>query len=99
MEKIYRQGDVLLRQIREIPKGMPKKDEILAYGEVTGHKHRLMGSVQVFGKIGEQQFADIEEETELVHEEHDTLKIPKGKYQVIQQREFDVVEGSRQVMD
>ncbi len=44
---IYRHGDVLIKQIASLPKGVkpldtPVKNEfILAYGEITGHKHVL----------------------------------------------------------
>src|ERR1700730_17826717 len=40
---IYRQGDVLIRRIKSLPtqKAQPRLTGILAYGEVTGHAHRL----------------------------------------------------------
>ena len=39
-----RQGDVILTEVKSIPKGQRKvrKDGALAYGEVTGHKHAVM---------------------------------------------------------
>lgn len=40
--KIYRQGDVLIRQIKSIPtETTVRKNGILAYGEVTGHAHKV----------------------------------------------------------
>ena len=100
MKKLIRQGDVMLEPVSSIPIDIKKKDEILAYGEVTGHKHRLFGGqFQVFKDQENTQFVQIQEETELVHEEHDTLQIPKGVYKVVMQREFDIVEGIRKVMD
>jgi len=45
MEKIVRQGDVMLYKVTELPKGAVavevKGDVILAHGEVTGHAHRI----------------------------------------------------------
>ena len=40
---LYRQGDVYFKPIRKIPAGPAKKrkDGAVAYGEVTGHSHRL----------------------------------------------------------
>src|SRR5579864_1405536 len=40
---IYRQGDVLIRRIASLPKqkAQPRLTGILAYGEVTGHAHRI----------------------------------------------------------
>ena len=41
--KLYRQGDVLFRQIERLPNGQQKKREnaTVAYGEVTGHSHAI----------------------------------------------------------
>ena len=45
MEKIVRQGDVMLFRVAALPKGAvaikTNGDVILAHGEVTGHAHRL----------------------------------------------------------
>ena len=45
MLETYRQGDVLLRRVSQLPDGAvksPKTDRIvLAYGEVTGHAHAI----------------------------------------------------------
>lgn len=42
---VFRQGDVLLVKVAELPKKAkditPEGDIVLAYGEVTGHAHRL----------------------------------------------------------
>ena len=43
--KMYRQGDVLLVEVKDIPKNAkdatPKDRIVLTYGEVTGHAHAL----------------------------------------------------------
>ena len=43
--KIFRQGDVLLIKVSELPKKVknvtPKDRIVLAYGEVTGHAHAI----------------------------------------------------------
>lgn len=43
--KMFRQGDVLLVEVKAIPKGAqdvtPKDRIVLAYGEVTGHAHAI----------------------------------------------------------
>ncbi len=43
MHEIYRQGDVLIRRIQNLPKqtATPRLNGILAYGEVTGHAHKV----------------------------------------------------------
>ena len=47
--KTYRQGDVLIRQVNEIPSQAKVKKNVgrivLAYGEVTGHAHAISASV------------------------------------------------------
>ena len=70
--KRYRQGDVLITETTEIPDGLKPvpKDHgcvILAYGEVTGHAHRVQGEAELFfaGDITEleERFMRIENET------------------------------------
>ena len=47
--KMYRQGDVLLVEVKAIPKHAkdvtPKDRVVLAYGEVTGHAHAFYPEV------------------------------------------------------
>ena len=43
MKKNIRQGDVLLVEVDSIPNGEESSDGVLALGEVTGHKHKLVG--------------------------------------------------------
>jgi len=93
----YRQGDVLLVSTTETVGNTTARDEkVLAYGEVTGHKHRLHGDVLFYEadtlEVGSGG-------AKLTHEEHAELEIPAGTYKVILQREFDLLEGVRQVMD
>ena len=103
-----RQGDLLIARIRNIPKAALKSERvghILAFGEVTGHKHEVvcpnMNSVVVYE--GENGGATIASETEfeVVHNEHPTIEFEKGNYEVTRQREYDpIAEGrQRQVAD
>ena len=98
--RFFRQGDVGLLKIQEFPKGLNKKDNVLALGEVTGHSHRFESKQQlVFQDESGQQFVNLKQPQKLIHEEHAHLEIPKGKFKVVLQREFDLVEGIRQVLD
>lgn len=98
---IIRQGEVMLIRINEFPKKLKEKDKILAYGEITNHKHRFeTNQVQVFADESGQQFVQVKKPSQLIHEEHQALEIPKGNYKVVLQREFDMVENfAKQVLD
>lgn len=95
---MYRHGDVLITKIDSIPKGTTKKkDNVLVYGESTGHAHRLIGG-EIFTK-GEAMFLNVKKGAKLVHEEHKTIELPKGKYSVIRQREYLTKDMTKVVVD
>lgn len=103
-----RQGDLLIRRVPAIPAGLTEVplDEgrvILAYGEVTGHAHAVDGEVQLLAadlEEMEQRFLRVEGEhgAEVVHEEHGTITLPPGDYEVRRQREY-APEASQLVAD
>lgn len=101
----YRQGDVLLRETdRKITAKhkLVARDGgrvVLAYGEVTGHAHALCEPhVELFDLRGER-LLKLEKPANLVHEEHATIPLPAGLYEVVRQREYDPELESRQVQD
>jgi hypothetical protein len=108
--KLYRQGDVLFRQIKALPKGEKKKREnaTVAYGEVTGHSHQLATEdreVAEVLEIGEGLYVHvtaagvrIEGGATIVHEEHGPITLPPGNYEVTIQREYSP-ESIRSVVD
>jgi len=94
---MFRQGDILVVAIAQMPAGVtPLAPEggrvVLAHGEATGHTHaikdpnaRLFHDPKlpaVFLRVcGHAPVA-------LEHQEHDTIHIPPGDYQIIRQREY-----------
>lgn len=88
---LYRHGDVLLKRISHLPGGLQKKAGVtLAHGEVTGHRHRMEHPhhAQLWSR-GEDLFLDIRAASaRLIHEEHQTIELPKGLYRVWKQREY-----------
>lgn len=97
--RFYRHGDLFLRRIDEIPQTAKKVETtILAEGETTGHKHRLVGQVQVF-EDQENKYFTAKQKTQLVHEEHKTIEIEEGNYAVVQEREWDPITEARRVAD
>lgn len=93
---LYRQGDVLIRRIDSLPTNLtPVPLEagrvILAHGEVTGHAHAVTGDVELLAAdVAEmdQRFMRVLSECRVVHEEHDTITLPPGVYEVRRQREY-----------
>lgn len=102
MNKMYRQGDVLVRMIDGLPENATEVTNptriVLAYGEVTGHAHTIMADeAQEFsfvdadtraGGVVRRFLKVFDRGAELRHEEHATLPLPPGIYEIIQQREY-----------
>lgn len=105
--KIYRQGDVLIRKIKSLPKSAkditPKDRIVLAYGEVTGHAHAIApGEAREFSMAdaanATRRFLSVVKEATVRHEEHAAIPLPPGIYEIIQQREY-TPEAIRNVAD
>lgn len=91
MKKIYRQGDVMIVETAEIKgeQSAETGDIILAHGEVTGHAHRIKDIAHAkLWSAGAERFLQVMETVALTHEEHSTVTIPAGKYQVVIQSEY-----------
>lgn len=103
--KLYRQGDLLFREIECLPKGLKKKaDKVLAYGEVTGHSHRFPdnANVALFLNAKNQTFLQVSDVAGslIIHEEHNPFIIEKGNYEIINEKEWDYFEQElRKVVD
>ena len=98
--QILRHGDLLLKTVKDIPgKAVKLGTDTLQEGEVTGHRHRLKGDFDILIE-NNQKFVNAKSELELVHEEHNTIQIPIGKYVLFQEREFDLFdELYKEVLD
>lgn len=107
--KYYRQGDVCIIPIKSLPDQLTpvKRDGagvVLAYGEVTGHKHQILErDVELFApgeaSILAERFLRIGGQgAVLVHEEHAAISLPAGCYEVRHQREYSP-EAIRRVAD
>jgi hypothetical protein len=63
---------------------------VLALGEVTGHAHAVVGPgtlVREAGPFG-ASYLHLPGGGRVVHEEHATIRLPKGRYRVVRQREY-----------
>ena len=101
MVVMYRQGDVLLRKVESIPEdAKPSDDDIILKGEATGHAHRIVnGTIFTRSSWPIQMFVEASAGATLVHEEHESILIEPGFYEVIRQREYDPKSRSRFVED
>ena len=94
----YRHGDVLLK-IVDKSKGKKLKHLILAEGEVTGHLHQITkGDAELYDDNGTLYLHVDSDNAELTHEEHKTIILPKGDYEITIQREY-TPEGWQHVAD
>lgn len=99
---LFRQGDVLLVSVKALPLNaspQPKQAQVtLALGEVTGHSHVLVAdpadTIAPFTVPDQTDvvFLEIMETAFLKHDEHATLDIPAGIYEVRRQREYHPAE-------
>ncbi len=112
--KQARQGDVFLEKVAMMPVGATEVkpddgDVVLAYGEVTGHKHRICAFMDTGAlparlfDVGNMRFLDVMEPAMLTHEEHAPVNLEPGIYRVSKhgigtQREYSP-EAIRSVAD
>jgi len=104
---MYRQGDVLVLPIKELPLSLkPVAREngrvVLAHGEATGHAHAIKDKRAALFRDPNlaAMFLSISGDgpVALEHDEHDSIHIPPGNYEVRRQREYTPAE-IRQVAD
>ena len=88
---MYRQGDVLLTPVSEIPDGLTKHVGrlVLATGEATGHAHAIADlGVRVYEHEGTRWIRVPKLGATLAHEEHGPIALAEGDYEVRIQREY-----------
>ena len=99
MVEVIRQGDVaIIRTDRQLPSGcgavkLENGRVILAHGEVTGHAHALEpDGVALLESPEGRRFLKVDKEAAVTHEEHATVTIPEGIWEVRRQREYSPQE-------
>jgi hypothetical protein len=95
MGKQYRHGDVLIEEVKSLPKMREKLSHtILAHGEVTGHCHRIKEHTEAdLYMTGEGFLLHVRgESVTVVHEEHTPIILTQGYYRVWRQREYSPQE-------
>lgn len=91
----YRQGDVFLLCVPELPAGALRVARrnakiVLALGEATGHAHVMDGTDRRahLYEHNQERFLVVAQATRLVHEEHAAIPVAPGVYRVRIQREY-----------
>ncbi len=88
---LWRQGDVMIASIEHLPIGGQRlKGSVLVEGEMTGHTHRIVdpSSAELWEIGGVLHMKVLADTTYIVHDEHNSLELPKGVYRIWQQREY-----------
>ena len=97
------QGDIIIKTTVLPKKQWGKKINhlILQKSDVSGHSHKIVGKAVLYSTDKEGEFfLDVLEKSKVLHEEHKTLSVPKGKYFVYGVRELDhFQEEIRRVRD
>lgn len=103
-----RQGDIFFKSVKSTPKNLKKHNSnILAYGEVTGHSHKIMSPSisemeSYVDEKGDIYVLSALEEIRIGHDEHNEIVLPKNEWICIsRQREYDplAADKERQVAD
>lgn len=100
----HRQGDLFLEEVKELPAdAVQRKDNIILYGEGTGHYHHIKGNAAVLERTDEI-YISVKDTSELEHyappqERHGAFSVDPMIYKVIREREYDAYEGVRDVED
>jgi hypothetical protein len=98
---MWRHGDVLIAKTSSLPPEARKRPDLtLAYGEITGHSHRIQesGAAELWESGGGLFLKVVDETATLIHEEHHPITLPRGLYRVWRQREY-TPQQIRQISD
>ena len=111
IDAMYRQGDILVMKVNDIPKAAKKVDTkgrvILEHGEVTGHAHAVReGEADLFME-GQTKYLQsvFGMKPAVEHDEHETIPFVAAtskkevvKYEVRRQCEYDYNEEMARVV-
>ncbi|WP_309710862.1 hypothetical protein [Armatimonas sp.] len=92
MQRHWRHGDIMIGALEKLPERVLLRNgaPVLAWGEVTGHSHRIEDpKAAVFYTRGQDGYFEVvAESARLVHEEHGPIVLPRGLYRFWHQREY-----------
>lgn len=91
------QGDVIFYKLFEMPSQVAitkKRKGIILEGEATGHNHELKSNGQVLlldrakEERGHHALLQLEYADEVIHHEHQSVRLGTGVWLVVRQRQF-----------
>lgn len=85
-------------RVEEVPLGVVVFGGTILRGEVTGHTHKLLNGTVITTPTG-GLYLETREGAKIVHEEHEDILLPPGKWAVIRQREYSSKDAVRLVTD
>lgn len=97
-----RQGDIFFKSCKkpDFSKMKKKTDNIFAYGEMTGHAHKLTTNIADCESYVDENgdiFIRSDKEMTVGHDEHDTIVLPANQWICVsRQREYSVLEAARE---
>ena len=98
-----RQGDIFFKSVKEIPsKTKPHKTNILAYGEVTGHSHKISSPSisemeSVVDEKGDIYVRSLKCDVTITHDEHNSITLTMGEWICVsRQKEYDPLSANRE---
>ena len=108
VQKMVAQGDILLRKVAKLPKGVKPEAEgpkglVVAHSE-TGHDHVAVGPGVKLYRTSDPltSYLEVQLSADIVHrrpfDTHETVRLPKGYWEVKRQREM-TPEGWQMVAD
>lgn len=107
MNTHWRHGDISGHRISALPDGLKEVAQngsfVLAEGETTGHKHCITATpktMRVLQGPDGRFYLDIQDSAEISHEEHKTIFVQPGIYEVRHEQEYDwFAHKTRRVID
>lgn len=98
----FQQGDIILYPVSKVSGKKQEKKAIgyvLSEGETVGHFHKIEDEIDLL--ISESgMFVSSKESFTLTHEEHGSITVPAGNYEVRHVQEYDhFAEEARPVID
>lgn len=96
MTRIWRQGDVTVREVSKIPaNALCSKSSEIRIASETGNPH-ILRAAQVFETKeleSLQRYALLEEETAMTHPQHPSLHLSRGIYLITTVRDYAPARG------